>query len=156
MLIASWTTLAIPLLTASENSRLALFIDSGDPYLSIITTDRQREFLHALEVRCRKSSVSLDIIHYYFHDGTLHFSGNSTAIPTGKETLGYFIWSYRNDHMAQPLLDMLRKYKKPISVLDEITVTPASPPIATTQRPAIEVARYLLSMGHRRIVYVSP
>jgi DNA-binding LacI/PurR family transcriptional regulator/DNA-binding transcriptional regulator YhcF (GntR family) len=146
---------------------IALIARGGDSGVPLDAISWRRQAIHTLEEECARCAVRLQII---LSDYEGNLSCEEKAISTRtltrqKHLLGVLMWplAIRNQRISE-LHAALGAGGLPVAVLIELMVELPTVPhvnnprlftLGLSPRPAQEVARYLLGLGHRRIAFVS-
>jgi len=129
------------------------------------------EFLKALRSACERLNLEPAVAVYAYHGRDLRLvmpAGASLSFPELCErAAGFVVRTACPRDVCADLLPQLKRYRKPIAVLDEIE-SPSLPEwtrrnrLIKTFRPTITeasgeiMARHLLALGHRHVAVISP
>ncbi len=160
----------VPALSASDNHTRIVALGCGWEDGRIWTDYLDKNYFRILETECINAKIGLDIVVYYRTDDELNFIHSATLKPydlKGENVLGIVYVVANLEINPEEILKKVAILKKPVAVLDvvggwsfpEFVIN--SPHFhfftaTATTRPAIQVAQYLLSMGHKRVAYFSP
>lgn len=136
----------------------------------LFTTGRTQEQLRALERESSQAGVRL-ATGGVSHAATEFLHGQTSPlrklVGTRSALLGFVVWtSGMNRWAVPPLLQHLLGYNKPVAVLEEaedlhLAATTLANPLlrlfgmSYSTLPGEQVGRYLLSLGHRRVAFLS-
>jgi DNA-binding LacI/PurR family transcriptional regulator/DNA-binding transcriptional regulator YhcF (GntR family) len=154
----------------SVPSKIMLIIHSPSPGRYLITP-RVEEVLRVLEKECPRRNVGLEIAGYALQNNSLVFMDKNRkawrSLPsTGGNMIGYIV--IENIGMGKPLAAELLRLKtadRPVAVIDEAGemrhFSSFEAPfktffIATGPVPGRDVGTLLVSLGHRRVAFISP
>ncbi|MBD3242924.1 MAG: GntR family transcriptional regulator [Chitinivibrionales bacterium] len=133
------------------------------------TSPRTYELVRELERQCRMRRLELSIVTFYGPDRLLSGDTDARQLLLGRRStrqyLGCMVWTQGMSLWPQtpPLLRGLARSGLPMAVLDESGETDgvippgdsvAVIPLGYDEQCGVEVARYLLELGHRRVAYV--
>lgn len=164
----------LPVARAEKNRNTIVLIARGEPSgrSLLLTTARTEEHLRSLERECARRDVVLcPVLCNRFGRSLDDLNRETHQLPRTMNldtVLGFMIWSDAID--AEPLehiLHGLLHYGKPMSLLDDEGIAAGRSVVRglarrgmhvfTCQRfPGEAVGRHLLSLGHRRIAYLTP
>jgi DNA-binding LacI/PurR family transcriptional regulator/DNA-binding transcriptional regulator YhcF (GntR family) len=160
----------VPAITASESSARVVALGCGWEDGRIWADFQDKNYFRILESECIQSQISLDLIVYYKDKNGLRFIHSATGKPydlQNENILGiiYIIANLQVD--PRDIIKKLASFRKPAAVLDVIgCVEPSADPsgsgfiryFTTTASPfpAKTVAKYLLSLRHKKIAFISP
>lgn len=129
------------------------------------------EYLKALRSAGERLNLETAVVVYHYHGRNLRLvmpAGASLTYPELCErSVGFLIRTACPRDVCADLLPLLKRYRKPMAVLDEIE-SPTLPEwternrLIKSFRPTITeasgeiMARHLLSQGHRRVAVISP
>jgi DNA-binding transcriptional regulator YhcF (GntR family) len=159
----------VPALTTNPNSRVVA-IGCGWEDGKIWVDYQDKNYFRILESECIRLNIALDVVVYFRQNGRLCFIHSATRLPyrlTNDDILGIAYVVANLEINPEEVLRKLLPLKKPISVLDVVggwKIPAFSNERRTVQfftvtasiQPARQVARYLLSRGHRSIAFISP
>ncbi len=136
------------------------------------SSPRMHDHVRAVERECSRNNLRLQVFTYDFEEVYLYPMERWRDIVQDEgarsSVIGFVVWPITmSDNILQELLHRLGKLGRPVSVLDEAgeiapgLIGPSSSPtrlfaIASTPAPARALGRYLISLGHRRIAFISP
>ena len=146
----------------------AVFITGGERPWPVTSDDKRFDaLLRALETECALADLELQRVCYSERrEGFVTEDGVGPRLPGSQEwTLGYLVFrSGIGD--GSPLLGQLLPFGKPVAVLTTglplaVPALKGSALVKTFETgpgpgPGRDMGRYLLSLGHRRVAYVSP
>jgi len=160
----------VPSLTLNTRTARVVALGCGWEDAKIWTDYQDKEYFHLLESACIQSKIALDVVVYFWQHGRLCFIHSATRLPynfKNDSILGIIYIVANLELKPEEVLTELAMLKKPVAVLDVVggwnvpvlsfanrflqffTVT-------TSLQPARQVAKYLLSLGHTKIAYISP
>lgn len=159
----------VPALTTNPNSRVVA-LGCGWEDGKIWVDYQDKNYFRILESECIRLNVALDVVVYFRHNGRLCFVHSATRLPydfKNEAILGIAYVVANLEINPEEILMELAFIKKPVSVLDVVGGwrIPALPAryrfvrfftVTASPQPARQVARYLLSLGHTHIAYISP
>jgi DNA-binding LacI/PurR family transcriptional regulator len=146
---------------------LAKSWDSGEP---ILATPRSADQLRAVNSECSRAGLTLKLLTCWFTGGELRLTDESAQWLRrngGDGLLGCIMetMSLGTDSLIS-LARRLCSAGRPLALLDETGQRDlrhqAWPPtvrifsVANSPTPGVDVGRYLLGLGHRRVAYLSP
>jgi len=156
--------------TPDPNRNTIVLVARGNDLAELeISTSRSREHHRSLERICGQSGLRIRFVPC-FYIGT-ELQGLDTIrrlldeASGGDSVLGFILWTVALDpRFAQEVLHQLGRSQKPVAVLDEINspllylIGKGWPALryftmATSRQPGRKMARYLLSLGHRRAAW---
>jgi DNA-binding LacI/PurR family transcriptional regulator/DNA-binding GntR family transcriptional regulator len=125
---------------------------------------------NAFENECRRLGMAMEIIEIDFYDaGKTRLAISKLVDNDSISGFIFDVWWYTNEQQQNSCLDILRRlgsFCKPVTLLDELgnfqlpTLYTSNPLIQVFRIEAkmagIRMARFLLEMGHRACVYISP
>ena len=159
----------VPALTTNPNSRVVA-LGCGWEDGKIWADYQDKNYFRILESQCIQLNTALDVVVYYRHNGRLRFIHYATRLPYNFKNdaiLGIAFVVANLEIDPEDVLMELDFIKKPISVLDVVGGwrIPALPAryrsvrfftVTASVQPAKQVAKYLLSLGHTHIAFISP
>jgi hypothetical protein len=125
------------------------------------------EVLSALDSECSKAAIRLRIVHLFPHDALMDELRRARRGESGDALLGYLVSiTGGSAEQYREILATLVPSDKPIAVFDQTGgATGVRLPggralrvftIANSTNPGLQMGRYLLGLGHRRIAYMAP
>lgn len=149
-----------------------VLVARGDPSGNLVrVTFRTHDYLRALENECARLGVNLTVAacgHDVNPRSGVSRGGTSLARHArDQRVMGFVVWTIGLSGVIGDLLDVMARCGKPIAFLDEygdgqvqalaagkkltqvfsVSVSPAT---------GVQMGNYLLGLGHRKAVYVSP
>jgi len=161
----------VPVITISEAHARVVALGCGWKDGKIWADYQDKNYFRILESECIQSKISLDVIVYNRQkNDRLFFIHSATKKPydLGNDNILGIIYIVANLEVnPDDILKELSLLKKPVAVLDVVGYFNVSPGFSgnrliqfftTTASvfPAKMVARYLLSLRHTRVAYLSP
>lgn len=134
----------------------------------------RQESYKLLEQECSKARMALDVVCFYRSDGRLWLNDElprrlnyGTITDKRPDVAGYIYLVTGPDSIEDELLRTVARTKRPVAIFDEMGTWPTPAFVrefpnvrifhnTISARPAQQVARYLLQLGHRSAVYISP
>jgi len=131
----------------------------------------EREFLRSCEMTFVNARVTLTVVALRRREGSLRMTDmqgtDLSALPAGEQVAGYIYMLQSAEAFDGSIMKLLIAARKPVAVVDEAGIFPSEEKArdmrrvrlfvpSAHQRPARDVAAYLLSKGHRHAAYVSP
>jgi DNA-binding transcriptional regulator YhcF (GntR family) len=162
----------VPFATANgRQNTIVLVVRGAEAGRSIGTwAPRNREQFSALEKECTLANVKLEFAIFQYRDGVLVGAdgGNRLAVAPERlpSVLGFMVWTQGLADLGLPAFcDHLARYGRPVAVLDvsggedfrSLHHTGSLSRVFAlgfSQRCGEIVGRYLLGLGHRRLVYI--
>jgi DNA-binding LacI/PurR family transcriptional regulator/DNA-binding GntR family transcriptional regulator len=159
-----------PLAASLTASRVALLL-SATPSGYLALGELDTEYVRVIESECARAGVTLDIYSYDPSTATdarvRPLSASSPADPRRSELgLGCIVLLREAATTLAAVLASAASPIRPVAVLDVAGVltaplTPTHPllrvfSLATSDKPGLQMGRYLAGLGHRRIAYLSP
>ncbi len=161
----------------SKKSRLVCFVQSIDSY-SIDFSQHDEALFRELETQCEQSRIKFDVYlvfavmeildHRLRHKDTGKIMDTADVVAADDfSILGYaYFIPWEPEKVDRRTIIALEGLKKPIVVIDETGLLSLPAPleksrwlrkltVATSLKPAQDVARYLLRLGHRTIAFFS-
>jgi DNA-binding LacI/PurR family transcriptional regulator/DNA-binding transcriptional regulator YhcF (GntR family) len=129
-------------------------------------TGRMQDHLRCFERECSQNSIEAVTLTWVAQTKRLHQRAKGPVsletVVNQRPVLGIMVWvmGIWDDYIA-PLVEQCAATGKPVSVLDEFGFPLRSSPrirvfsMANSPRAGQDIARFLLSRGHRRIAYLS-
>jgi DNA-binding LacI/PurR family transcriptional regulator len=129
------------------------------------------EFLRTLSTECTKARIRLETVSWHQDKESIVFMdsrGNKyQALPEFDSVHGYIHLLLGRNDFRNDIVKMLAQKKQPVVTFDQLGDKTAISKEATkrtmlilssmvTESPGRAMARYLLSLGHRRIAFISP
>ncbi len=160
----------IPAISLSGSNARVVVLGCGWEDGRIWADFQDKNYFRILESECIQSRIPLDVVVYYKKNGRLHFIHSATGGPydlSNENILGIVYIVANLQVFPEEILKAVSTLKKPIAVLDVIGCFNDFTSCAenhcirfftTTASvfPAKTVARYLLSLKHTRIAFISP
>jgi len=160
----------VPSLTLNNRTARVVALGCGWEDAKIWADYQDKEYFHLLESACLQSKVALDVVVYFRQNGKLCFIHSATRQPYNLKDdsiLGIAYIVANLELKPEEVLTELAQLKKPVAVLDVVggwklpEFSPANRyvqffTVTTSMQPARQVAKYLLSLDHTRIAYISP
>jgi len=160
----------VPTITISEAHARVVAIGCGWKDGKIWADYQDKNYFRILESECIQSKIALDLIVYYRENNLLNFIHSATRKPynLGNDNILGIIFIVANLEVnPEEILKELSALKKPIAVLDVVGYFNVSPGFSgnrfmqfftTTASafPAKKVAKYLLSLKHTHVAFISP
>jgi DNA-binding transcriptional regulator YhcF (GntR family)/DNA-binding LacI/PurR family transcriptional regulator len=164
----------VPMITISEAHARVVAIGCGWKDGKIWADYQDKNYFRILESECIQSKIALDVIVYYRQNDKLSFIHSATRKPydLGNDNILGIIYIVANLEVNPgDILKELSLLKKPVAVLDVVgyfqDILNVSPGFSgnrflqfftTTASafPAKMVARYLLSLRHTAVAFISP
>ncbi|MBD3421604.1 MAG: GntR family transcriptional regulator [Chitinivibrionales bacterium] len=160
-----------PMRRSTAGMRVVLVGAWNKKYNFLVLGMHDEPFLRILEEECGHANLALDLIAVRIVSQGVELlelpSKQPCALPVGEEIIGYLFLANDTYIPGGDVLHLLAAAGKPVAVLDEIGMYDGGVShfhnrfirffqMTQSSIPAREVARYLLTLGHRRIAYISP
>jgi DNA-binding FadR family transcriptional regulator len=154
-------------------SQNIVLITAGDPEGNIsLLTPHTSELVRSLVDECARRNLRLEVGTFHLQTGVLTLpplARRSLRLGRGSaEVAGFLVWttSINWDTLHRLLLDLSLRQNAPVLVLDEggelvlpVGLSSRTPPqlfhFAGAVEPGRAIGRHLLSLGHRRVAYIS-
>lgn len=171
-LVPHGKSLTVPLPSSGHPHGTVVLVarETTGPELEMLGS-RTHDRLRTVESECARLGLNIEMFPFTYARGAAasgELLDDHVRTNVSGTVLGYLIWTLGiNDTALQALLAHARHRDRPVALLDElgcVSLTPAQQhggavrvlPIATSARAGSNVCRYLLSLGHRHIAYISP
>lgn len=164
--------LSISAPTTHHRSRIVLLGYGTHISNTILWGYWHQEYLKMLEMECAKAGMLLDVICFARDDaGILRFRNGRTEeiiqLTRKDDILGYIYEVTGTESIDDEILQTVSAWERPVAILDEVGTWPSlgflrrHPNIrvfrnTVSDLPARQVARFVLELGHRSAVYISP
>lgn len=159
----------VPALTTNPNSRIVA-LGCGWEDGKIWVDYQDKNYFRILESECIRLNIALDVVVYFRRNDRLCFIHSATRLPYNFKNdaiLGIAYVVANLEIVPEEVLIELAFINKPVSILDVVGGwrIPALPfqyrfvrffTVTASVQPAKQVAKYLLSLGHDHIAYISP
>jgi len=168
--LAVWKkTHRVPLLSSNRHGAAVALVALGyDAARLIPYSSRTLEHLRLLEISCTRSGLALRTALCSHLTGRLHDPDTlSPGRSDGDSLLGSLVWTVgMRSGVLAAVLQQLAALAGPVALLDETGEIPMLPlqrgnrllrafTLGVSARAGEQVGRWLLSLGHRRIAYIS-
>jgi DNA-binding LacI/PurR family transcriptional regulator/DNA-binding transcriptional regulator YhcF (GntR family) len=161
---------AVPPFSKSKSSVRIAAIGCGWEDGTLWVDYQDKNYFRILEAECIKLKISLDIVVYYEKNNKLYFIDSISRKPydfSDHNLLSAMFIVANLEISPEEVLRHLVQFKKPVAVLDVVggwdlsSRTSGSNYVqlftATTSHvPPREVGRFLLSLGHTTVAFISP
>jgi DNA-binding LacI/PurR family transcriptional regulator/DNA-binding transcriptional regulator YhcF (GntR family) len=161
----------VPTITISESHARVVVLGCGWKDGKIWADYQDKSYFRQLESECIQSKIALDVVVYYRQDDRLSFIHSATKKTydfSNDNIIGVIYIAANLEISPDDVLQELSEIKKPIAVLDVVGYYYSSSQVFSGNRyiqlftttasafPATLVSRYLLSLKHKRIAFISP
>lgn len=160
----------IPTITISEAHSRVVVVGCGWKDGKIWADYQDKNYFRLLESECIQSKIALDVVVYYRQNSHLNFIHSATRKPynlRNDNILGVVFIVANLEVNPDEVLNELSTLKKPVAVLDVVGRYSLSPGFSGNRQiqfftttasafPATMVARYLLSLKHTHVAFISP
>jgi DNA-binding LacI/PurR family transcriptional regulator len=128
-------------------------------------------FVRSGERTCAAMGAHLETVALRRGDGRTFLTGThggaAISLPDHESVAGYLYLLHESESFDRRLMESLLSTQRPVAIVDHASVFPKenrrfdAPMVriftaSGGERPGREMARYILSKGHRRIAYISP
>ncbi|MBD3347397.1 MAG: GntR family transcriptional regulator [Chitinivibrionales bacterium] len=162
-------TYVVPQLTSTQRDRHIVYLTTGDTQRRLHWSALYEEGYRMLEKECNNCRIGFQPLAYHADDGPPFFAPyqkDLEDIPDNEQIMGYLLSIIAPHTGLDSVLKKMGHIRKPIAILD-VTGSLGRPSLldkpnvrlftaAVAPSAGIQVARYLLQLGHRRIAYLSP
>ncbi|MBD3241282.1 MAG: GntR family transcriptional regulator [Chitinivibrionales bacterium] len=161
-------TFGVTRLSAGPGAGTVVLILRGGPDGEVVfPSARSRENLRSLEIACAQAAVRLALVTSRPGEPSLCYPAGHDGVLEGRmgAVIGYLVWSTAlSPRWLEGLAAMLRRSGKPIVLFDEGGPSGLAGMLgqrcrrymaACGETAGRQMANYLLSIGHRRLLYLS-
>ncbi len=160
-------TYQVPVQAGSSSRTSIILLGHRSPAGSPEFSEASIDFHRILERECGRRNIRLAVQTWYFDGNTIVISdasGISRVVSADDTTvLGYILVAAQPEHRPNSMLKRTMRAGKPVCVLDETgNITRSGSSLlrcfsgTASDEAGRKVARYLLSLGHKAIAYISP